>query len=115
MTVTTGPESPDPFKNLLSNAIKYRHIERTPKITVISSQTKDNITLKFSDNGLGIDLNKYGKKLFGMYKTFHDNSDARGIGLYITKNQIEAMNGKVMACSEVGKGTTFNIYFNDKT
>jgi chemotaxis protein histidine kinase CheA len=49
-----------------------------------------------------------------MYKTFHDNSDARGIGLYITKNQIEAMNGKIMACSKVGMGTTFNIYFNDK-
>ena len=30
-----------------------------------------------------------------MYKTFHDHTDARGIGLYITKNQIEAMNGKV--------------------
>ena len=49
-----------------------------------------------------------------MYKTFHHNSDARGIGLYISKNQIEAMNGKVMVCSEVGKGTTFNIYFNEK-
>ncbi|MFT6929930.1 MAG: signal transduction histidine kinase [Sediminicola sp.] len=36
------------------------------------------------------------------------------IGLYITKNQVEAMNGKIITTSEVGKGTTFNIYFNEK-
>ena len=44
---------------------------------------------------------------------FHGNIDARGIGLYITKNQIDAMNGKVTVTSEVGKGTTFNIFFNE--
>jgi signal transduction histidine kinase len=70
--------------------------------------------LSIADNGLGIDLKKYGSKLFGMYKTFHTNTDARGIGLYITKNQVEAMNGKIITTSEVGKGTTFNIHFNEK-
>ncbi|MBT8312250.1 MAG: ATP-binding protein, partial [Flavobacteriaceae bacterium] len=74
----------------------------------------DYTVLKITDNGLGIDLDKYGEKLYGMYKTFHDKPDARGIGLYITKNQIEAMNGKIAVESEVGKGTTFNIYFNEK-
>jgi chemotaxis protein histidine kinase CheA len=49
-----------------------------------------------------------------MYKTFHEHPDARGIGLYITKNQIEAMDGKLTVESTVGKGTTFNIYFNEK-
>jgi len=48
-----------------------------------------------------------------MYKTFHKNQDSRGIGLFITKNQIEAMGGTVAVQSQVGKGTTFKIYFNE--
>jgi len=45
-----------------------------------------------------------------MYKTFHSNKDARGIGLFITKNQIEAMGGKIDVESELNKGTTFKIW-----
>ena len=79
-----------------------------------TTQIEGNTVLSIADNGLGIDLKKYGDKLFGMYKTFHNHCEARGIGLYITKNQIDAMNGKVEVLSEVGKGTTFNIYFNER-
>ena len=100
--------------NFITNAVKYKDHSRDPVIKLTVSKNTKYTILSIEDNGLGIDLNKYGEKLFGMYKTFHDNSDARGIGLYITKNQVEAMNGKIMACSEVGKGTTFNIYFNDQ-
>ena len=46
-----------------------------------------------------------------MYKTFHNKKDSRGIGLFITKNQIEAMGGKVEVESEVNKGTIFKIQF----
>ena len=72
------------------------------------------MVLSIQDNGLGIDLERHGHKLFGMYKTFHKNKDARGIGLFITKNQIEAMGGKIEVESQVGVGTTFNIYFHEK-
>ena len=100
--------------NFITNAVKYRDPSRDPVIKLSVKQNEQYTILSIEDNGLGIDLNKYGEKLFGMYKTFHHNSDARGIGLYITKNQIEAMNGKVMVSSEVGTGTTFNIYFDEK-
>jgi signal transduction histidine kinase len=100
--------------NFITNGIKYKDPMRKPVIH-LSSETKGDYTVLFiKDNGLGIDLEEHGDKLFGMYKTFHDNPDARGIGLYITKNQIEAMNGKVTVDSKVGKGTTFKIYFNEK-
>ena len=59
---------------------------------------------------MGIDLEKYGEKLFGLYKTFHGNKDARGIGLFISKNQIEAMNGKIEVESKLNIGTTFKIH-----
>ena len=99
--------------NFITNAIKYRSPKRRPTIK-LSTVSKDGFTvLSIQDNGLGIDLEKHGGKLFGMYKTFHTSKDARGIGLYISKNQIEAMNGKVSVESEVGTGTTFKIYFNE--
>lgn len=100
--------------NFITNGIKYRDPNRPPIVRLTSSKSKGHTILSIEDNGLGIDLKKYGDKLFGMYKTFHSHKDSRGIGLYITKNQIEAMNGRVMVCSEVGKGTTFNIYFNEE-
>ncbi len=100
--------------NFITNAVKYKDPERNPVIELTVKRNKSYSILSIEDNGLGIDLKKYGDKLFGMYKTFHHNSDARGIGLFITKNQVEAMNGKIMVSSEVGKGSTFNIYFNEK-
>ncbi len=100
--------------NFITNAVKYKDPERDPVIELSVKKNKSYAILSIEDNGLGIDLKKYGDKLFGMYKTFHHNSDARGIGLFITKNQVEAMNGKITVESEVGKGSTFNIYFNEK-
>jgi len=99
--------------NFIINAVKYKNPEVNP-IVILSAKREGGYTiLSIADNGLGINLEKYGDKLFGMYKTFHNHTEARGIGLYITKNQIDAMNGKIEVTSEVGKGTTFNIYFNE--
>ncbi|TMM56080.1 PAS domain S-box protein [Maribacter algarum] len=100
--------------NFMTNGIKYRSPERDSFIKLSATVEGNYTVLHIEDNGLGIDLDKYGEKLFGMYKTFHNNKDAKGIGLYITKNQIEAMRGKVTVDSKVGQGTTFKIYFNDK-
>ena len=71
---------------------------------------EDYLLLSFEDNGLGIDLKRHGEKVFGMYKTFHEHKESRGIGLFITKSQIEAIKGKVEVESEVDQGTTFKIY-----
>ena len=49
-----------------------------------------------------------------MYKTFQSNEDAKGFGLYITKNQIEPMDGKIEVKSKVGYGSTFRIYIHEK-
>lgn len=97
--------------NFISNGMKYRHKERPAQI-VLSTNTVDNkLVLNIADNGVGINLEKYKEKLFGLYKTFHGNSDARGVGLFITKNQIEAMGGKIEVESEINIGTTFKIIF----
>ncbi|MFS4457258.1 PAS domain S-box protein [Maribacter sp. 2304DJ31-5] len=100
--------------NFLTNSIKYKHPDRDPIIRLSTKREDNYVILYIADNGLGIDLQKYGNKLFGMYKTFHTHGDARGMGLYITKNQVEAMDGKIKVESEVGKGSRFKIYFNEK-
>ena len=102
------------FQNLLTNSIKYRNPQKRLEITVEAETLKNQTILSFKDNGLGIDLKKHGKNLFGMYKTFHGNKDAKGIGLFMTKNQVEAMNGRIEVRSEVGQGATFMLYFKNK-
>lgn len=100
--------------NLLTNAIKYKHPDRDPIISVRTSldyKDNDRVILEIIDNGSGIDMEKFGDKVFGMYKTFHYNKDAVGIGLFITKNQIESLNGEIKIDSTVNEGSTFTIKF----
>jgi len=99
--------------NLLSNAIKYRSPNRKPQIHLFVQKEGAELVLCIKDNGLGIDLNRYASKLFGMYKTFHGNKDARGVGLFLSKNQMEAMKGRIEVESVVNQGTTFKLYFID--
>ena len=97
--------------NLVTNAIKYSDPNKEAKIIFTSEVNDDFVILKVKDNGLGIDLDKYKDSIFGLYKTFHQNSDARGVGLYLTKNQVENMGGKIEVESQLDFGTTFNVYF----
>ncbi|MCX6337949.1 MAG: HAMP domain-containing sensor histidine kinase [Bacteroidetes bacterium] len=96
--------------NFLSNAIKYSSSERQPVIILEIEFIQNRTVLSISDNGLGIDLEKNADKLFGLNKTFHGNKDAKGIGLFISKNQIEAMDGKIEVESTLNIGTTFKIH-----
>lgn len=100
--------------NFTTNAIKYSSSERKPVISYDYAIEKGKKVLYISDNGLGLDLKKHKNALFGMYKTFHKNKNSRGIGLFITKNQVEAMGGKIEVASELNKGTVFKLYFNEE-
>ncbi|MVO10023.1 PAS domain S-box protein [Flavobacterium sp. TP390] len=96
--------------NILSNAIRYSHPDRKPTITIRYYLENEFKIIEISDNGIGIDLVKNKDKIFGMYKTFSHYTDSKGIGLFITKNQVEAMGGNITVDSELDKGTTFKIY-----
>lgn len=99
--------------NLLTNAVKYRATSRDPYLQISAVSNEESITIVFKDNGVGIDMKLYGSKIFGMYKTFHSNQDSQGIGLFITKNQVEAMNGTIEVTSQVDIGTTFTIHLEN--
>ena len=97
--------------NLITNAIRYKHAGRKPVIYIQTYRENANCFLEVSDNGMGIDLAQAGDKMFGMYKTFHRHPEAKGIGLFITKNQVETMGGEISVTSTVNIGTTFKIKF----
>lgn len=99
--------------NFMTNGIKYRSMERKAEIKFSTKISGNFVVLEIADNGIGIDLQMNGAKLFGMYKTFNGNKDARGIGLYITKNQIETIGGSVEVSSELNKGTIFKIFLKN--
>jgi len=97
--------------NIISNAIKYKSPERSPVIRVFTEERNGGHLLHFQDNGLGIDLAKHGKKMFGLHKTFHEHPEAKGVGLFLVKTQVEASGGEIRVSSEPGKGTRFTIRF----
>lgn len=95
--------------NLLSNAIKYRHQNRDCLIRVDTKKTEGDIIIIIQDNGIGIDLNKHGDQIFGMYKRFHDHLEGKGLGLFLTKQQVEGMKGTISVESDLNVGTRFTI------
>ncbi len=99
------------FYNLISNSIKYHRPGVGPVIEIRSSNTGDKPGLTFKDNGMGIDLEKYGSDIFGLYRRFHFHIDGKGMGLYMVKTQVELIGGKIAVSSEVNHGTEFTISF----
>jgi K+-sensing histidine kinase KdpD len=95
--------------NLLSNALKYHAKERKSVIEIKTYLQGRKVMLEVSDNGLGINLSKYGHQIFKMRKTFHEHPESRGLGLFLIKNQIESMGGEISVKSEVNTGTTFFV------
>ncbi|HEY1008168.1 MAG TPA: ATP-binding protein, partial [Sphingobacteriaceae bacterium] len=97
------------MQNLISNAIKYRDPSRRPEIRVRSHKQQGRTCIVVSDNGLGIDMEKHGADLFGLYKTFHNNRNSKGVGLYITRAQVLSLGGRIEVSSTPGKGSTFTV------
>jgi signal transduction histidine kinase len=99
------------FYNFMSNAVKYRSPARTPNINLKTEQNGNELKLCISDNGLGINLEENGKKLFMIFKRFHTHVEGTGIGLYMVKRLVERSNGSIEVQSKVGEGTAFTLTF----
>lgn len=99
------------FYNLISNALKYSSADRRPEITIRTYSVEDRVILSIKDNGIGMDLIKNGNKLFKLNQVFHNNHtiNSKGVGLYITKVQIESFGGKITAKSRENEGAEFIV------
>jgi signal transduction histidine kinase len=99
------------LQNLLSNALKYRHPDRQPEILIRTNKNLDFVELSIKDNGLGIDMEKDGDKLFSKFKRIHTNAEGSGLGLSLIKSMVEECGGAIEVKSELGIGTEFIISF----
>ncbi len=95
--------------HLISNSLKYKDPERELTIGIEAAIVEDFYEISIIDNGSGIDLDRFGDKLFKMYQHFHGADSGRGLGLYIVKNQVELLGGKISVSSKPGRGTKFTI------
>lgn len=100
------------FYNLISNAIKYSRPDEPPVIRITTERALGKIILKFKDNGMGIDLDRFGDHVFRLYKRFHPDVEGRGLGLFMVKTQVETLGGKISVQSKVNEGTEFRIEFD---
>ncbi|MFC6999499.1 PAS domain-containing protein [Rufibacter roseus] len=97
--------------NLVSNAIKYSRADVTPHIIISTYKENGQTVLTVEDNGLGIDLDKYGNQVFKLKKVFHKGFDSKGVGLFLIKNQVETFGGSINVSSTPMKGSAFTVTF----
>lgn len=97
------------INNLLDNAIKYNQPDGT--ISVKLTEENELITIKVEDNGIGISNDRI-NEIFDPYKQVSStkrNKDGLGMGLHITREIIESVNGTITVNSKPGKGSSFII------
>lgn len=98
--------------NLLSNAIKFRSNQRDLVFRIKTEYMEDYVCFSVRDNGIGMDLTNVDKyKVFGLYQRMHEHVEGKGMGLFLVKTQIEALNGKVEVESKYNEGSVFRVYF----
>ena len=98
------------FQNLILNSIKYCENPPEVKISTTTCESANNVTIKLTDNGIGMPADK----LSGIFKPFyrlHSASEytGTGLGLSIVSRIIEKHGGQIKVESEVGQGSTFYI------
>lgn len=100
------------IQNILTNAIKA--IDRDGNISIKLTDTNKHVTIEITDDGIGIDEDK----LDMIFERFYRIDDSRntktnglGLGLAITKNFVEALNGKIIVKSKLNEGTSFSLIF----
>ena len=97
--------------NMVSNAIKY-----SPENSAIylSSHVDGMIRLTVKDNGIGIPENEQTQIFNRFYRASNvSNVQGTGLGLHIMKHYVEMLKGSVKLNSEVGKGTTVEVCFDN--
>lgn len=97
------------LNNLISNSIKYHNLTGEDPFIEVEIEYTDQIAhIKVRDNGMGISA-EHLEHIFKMFYRANESSKGSGLGLYIVKEALEKINGKISVESEPYKGSTFHI------
>lgn len=95
--------------NLLSNSIKYSDPQKMRKYIQVSAHVfTDWLFITFEDNGIGIDA-EHQEKIFDLFYRVSADKRGTGLGLYIVKDTIDRLQGKIYVRSKRGEGTAFTV------
>jgi len=97
--------------NFISNALKYSKPGVPPQVCIVTRVVDDRVQLAVKDNGLGIDMERYGSRMFKLNQVFHTGHDSKGFGLYLTKTQVESLGGSISVVSKINEGSEFVVTF----
>jgi PAS domain S-box-containing protein len=109
----------DSFEQIMINLlINAAHAADKPDSTLRVSAKNGNswqkkLILEVTDNGCGMD-EKTRKQIFDPFFTTKHDGTGTGLGLYVSRNLLEEMGGKIEVDSELGKGTVFRLYLVDQ-
>jgi signal transduction histidine kinase len=110
--------NPEGFKqvmsNLITNAIKYSISEK--KIEIRCYKNNQKVCIDIRDRGIGIPQDKLSSIFKKFYRVTENESQpvsGTGLGLTVSKEIIEAMDGTLTVKSTIGQGSTFTITFNN--
>ncbi|PSL25844.1 PAS domain-containing sensor histidine kinase [Chitinophaga ginsengisoli] len=98
------------LNNLVSNAMRYADPEKPDpfvEVNIVSGPKGADIAVR--DNGIGIPA-EYHEKIFDMFYRISEKSTGSGLGLYLVKETIDKLKGRISLQSVPGEGTTFNIF-----
>ncbi len=97
------------LNNLLSNAIKYSDQTKKNRTVIIRTlQQNGFMLLQVEDNGIGIKKEDHGK-IFEMFYSGGTNNKSSGLGLFITHETVQMLDGKITVDSKPGLGSTFSV------
>jgi PAS domain S-box-containing protein len=97
------------LNNLISNAIKYHDPRKDNRFVKVSGKANDkSCYITIEDNGLGI-VEEYQDKIFDMFYRASENSNGSGLGLYIVKETLEKINGRISFESKPMAGSKFVV------
>ena len=97
------------MNNLISNALRYHDKSQdNPYVKIIAKATEAEAQVAVEDNGQGID-EKHLEHIFTLFYRANKTTEGSGIGLYIVKEALEKLGGKISVTSKLSAGTKFTI------
>ena len=95
--------------NLITNSLRYSDTEKAdPNVKVHAHTESNKLHITISDNGQGI-KKEHQSKIFEMFYRANETSNGSGLGLYIVKESVDKLKGKIELESEFGVGTSVHV------